>query len=175
MPTLPHHRREVDLPNARVKIRPSSTFDVTDLGDNFPTPAWWEGRIRFDAGRVYLTTRMVRVIYTCLAGTDNYTLQSGTVGVASGPLSFYDVNSTRIGQVVVVDPILQSTNGREYNAELIAKSGDARSLTVRSTTVRPSGVDVINLDLMQGATEVAPVVGATYTVDIVSHPTLPAP
>ncbi len=174
MPTLPFHRLEVDTPNSRVKVRPSSTFDVTDPGDDFPTPAWWEGRVRFDAGRVYLATRMARIVFTCNSGVDNYTLQSGTGGIASGGLT--DIDVTRQGHTVVFDPVLTSTNGREYVFELAGYSGDARALTAAHFGfAAPFGVLTVQFGLFQGASLVAPTVGGTYTVDVISYPTLPAP
>lgn len=163
MPTLREHTLLLDRPN--VWVYPATTYDVADPGDNFPTPAWWRSVVYVDrgAGVVRLRMKAARVIFTVGAGIDNYTLDAGTEGVSA----IYDLAPTRIGQNVVVTPTMPSTNGRDYAFELVSKVGDARNLTLVNTGfAAPTGVDVIPIEFRVSGTPVAPLDGATYTLDL---------
>lgn len=165
MPTLREHRITVDRPNSRVLVQPATTYDVADPGDNFPTPAWWRSGVYVDrgAGVVRLRMRASRVVFTVGPGLDNYTLESGTEGATA----IYDLAPTRIGHYIVVTPTLPSTNGRGYAWELVSKTGDSRTLTLENTGFAgPAGVDVIPIEFRESGTPVAPLDGATYTLDL---------
>ena len=113
---------------------------------------------------------MVRLTYTPLTGQDNYTVGASS-GVAAGPDNLYDLDASRTGQTVVVDPLLPSSNGWDTDAELISKSGDARTLSVTIySAIGIFGIATISFGLLQGNTPVAPLVGATYIVDFRMFP-----
>lgn len=168
MPTLLEHILTIDRPNSRVLVSPAPTYDVTDPGDDFATPSWWRSIVYVDRvnSLVRLKMRACRLVFTCLTGTDNYTIESGTVGITS----LYDIDSSRIGQWVSVDPMLPSTNGRAFDADLISVSGDSRGVySVSWGFAGPLGVTAIpfGLKLISDNSDVAPVVGATYTIDFI--------
>lgn len=165
MPTLREHTLLLDRPN--VWVYPPTTYDLDDPGDDLPTPGWWRSVVFVDrtASKVRLRMRAARLDVTVGAGVDNYTLNGGTAGISS----VYDLAPTRIGQNFVVDPLLPSTNGREYAVDLVSKTGDARSIYAAQTGfAAPTGVSVIpfELRLVSGGTPVAPAVGATYVLDV---------
>lgn len=173
MPTLREHILLLDRPH--VWAYPATTYDVVDPGDNFPTPAWWRSVVYVDrgAGVVRLRMKAARVIFTVDDGlpgsTENtYTLETGTEGV----VQVYDLASSalpaeRVGQNIEVTPTLPSTNGRDYSWELVSKSGDPRVLTLVNTGfAAPMGVDNIPIEFRESGTPVAPLDGATYTLDL---------
>ena len=165
MPTLREHNLLLDRPH--VWVYPPTTYDLDDPGDDLPTPEWWRSVVFVDrvASKVRLKMRAARVDVTVGAGVDNYTLNGGTVGV----VAIVDQAGDRIGQQITVDPLLPSTNGREYSVDLVSKTGDARSVyTVQTGFAAPFGVNVIPFEfrLVVGGTPVSPAIGATYVLDV---------
>ncbi len=167
MPALRWNIRTVDRPNSRVLVSPAPVYDIVDPDDNYNTPSWWRSVVVVDRAnsQVHVKMRACRLVLTCLAGENNYILESGTLGVTS----VSDLDSTRIGQHIDVDPQLPSTNGVEFEFELVSVTGDARSFYLETSAVAPSGVMYLELYFRLfdiDNTMVPPAVGATYTMDL---------
>ena len=162
---LREHTLTVDVANGRVVVSPPPTYDITDPGDDIPTPSWWKSRVVVDGSVVRLKMVAAHLVLVCGAGVDNYTLSGGTQGVSD----VLDVDGTRVGQFTVLSGTLPSTNGREYAVELVSYTGDARPLrAIQPGFAAPSGVTNVPFTLQRtdNSVLVAPTVGATYVLNV---------
>ena len=166
---LREHTLTVDVANGRVVVSPPPTYDITDPHDDIPTPAWWKSRVVVDGSVVRLKTVAAHAVFTCNSGGDNYTLGGATQGVSDVIDVTWDGShdNTRIRQRLIFTDTLPSTNGRDFVVELVSYTGDPRSVSIAlSGIVAPFGATYIEFDFRVGGVSVAPVVGATYTVNV---------
>jgi len=132
-------------------------------------PAWWQTELYISHGSKTVEVKVLGVVASmkCLAGVGNYSEQAGTVGVDF----FDDIDASRIGQRIWMDPWLPSTNDYTYFVTLKEYSGDARSLTIGHHNLGPEAafdnqVSRIEVFLKEGGTEVAPAVNGIYKYEI---------
>lgn len=141
MPSVPETSITLDHGSKSAVLRPQSG-----------SPATWktELQVDHDERKVAIRTLAADVIFQCGAAVDSYTILTGSFGVES----VVDMDVTRIGQRLIFDPILPSTNGREFPVVLVEYSepGPARQLKfTNGGFAAPFGVQYIEGNLYEYA------------------------
>lgn len=140
-------------------------------------PEWWETEIHISHGDKTVRVEMLGVtaIFECLVGLGNYDVDPAATGV-----DFVDdIDGTRVGQRIWLDPWLPSTNDYVHAVTLLGYTGDPRALTLGHFDLGPEAgfdnlVSRVEVFLMEDGVEVAPVVGGVYTFQIRFTGTPPA-
>lgn len=133
------------------------------------SPSSWETELHVNHGSQTVEVKMrgSTAAMKCLTGVGNYSEQPGSTGVDF----FDDIDASRVGQRIWLDPWLPSTDVHYYNVTLASYSGDARTLTLGHYNIGPEAgfnnrVSRVEVFLKEGSVEVAPTVGATYVFDV---------
>lgn len=132
-------------------------------------PSWWKTEIYVSHGAQTVGVKVLGTVAVmkCLSGVGNYSEEAGSNGVDF----FDDIDASRIGQRIWMDPWLPSTNDYVYDVSLKSYTGDSRTLTLGHYNLGPEAgfdnqVSRIEVFLREGASDVAPAVNGVYTYEI---------